>query len=88
MEAGPAFAAEQTLERGDTLWGMNSALSKINVCAISRTLLPAYAVAIVTSTATGNDVAGLGAAVATGAALVTYRKLRGTPVACPIPVKE
>lgn len=64
---------------------MSRSLPRINVCGITRLLVPAYFAAVGVSLLTGSDALGLVAAIITAAAIALVQRARGTTVTCALP---
>lgn len=59
-------------------------LANVNVCGLTRLLVPAFFVAIAVSSATGSDAYGWVAAAITALVIAGVGRLRGTTASCPL----
>jgi hypothetical protein len=57
----------------------------MNVCGVTRLLVPASSVGLAVATIAGRDVYGLIAALVTAGAVYGFGRIRGTSPACALP---
>ncbi|MFN8019233.1 MAG: hypothetical protein U0P45_14080 [Acidimicrobiales bacterium] len=63
-------------------------LRAVNICGITRVIVPAYAAALVVATLTTSDAWGWVAFVATAATIAAVRRARGTTTSCGIATRS
>ena len=64
---------------------MGERLRNVNVCGLTRVLVPAYVAALVVASLTVSDRWGWVAFVATALAIVAIRRVRGVTATCGLP---
>lgn len=57
----------------------------LNVCGVTRTLVPAFFVAFAVASLTASDALGWAAAAVTAIAIVASRRIRGAEATCALP---